>query len=154
MTTDTTTALPDPVRIYLSKMQAIPEILPEWKMFFDGCKERKLVVERCTKCGNWQFFPRGQCVACGGAVEAVPCAGRGTVHSFTIARVTRDEHFVPLLPYVVGRIELDEGIYMTGALVAHNIETIAVGNRVGAYFGPVGANETVWVPIWLVEERE
>lgn len=45
----------------------------------------RLVGARCRACGALAFPPRAACLACGGgAFDASPLSGRGTVHAFTV----------------------------------------------------------------------
>ncbi|MEU4420767.1 OB-fold domain-containing protein [Actinoplanes sp. NPDC024001] len=60
------------------------------------------MLQHCTKCRKYQFYPRPICTACGGNTHDVAASGTGTVDSFTI--VHRAEE-----PYTLARVRLTEG---------------------------------------------
>ncbi len=84
----------------------------------------KLVVQRCTACGHFQFYPRALCTACAGETEWVDASGRGTLHTYTVIRQNRSPAFAALSPYVVGIVELDEGVRMMSNIVDCDIDEL------------------------------
>ena len=77
--------------------------------FWEGAREKRLLVQRCQACGKLQYPPDVVCIHCQ-SVDLVPeeVSGRGTLWSFT--RVERVFHagFAGAVPYVVGLVELEE----------------------------------------------
>lgn len=68
-----------------------------------------LIGNKCKACGAISFPKRVMCPACAGegTIEEIPLSKTGKLYSFTIARVA------PMgfkAPYVVGDVELPEGI--------------------------------------------
>ena len=54
---------------------------PHW----DGCREGRLMVQRCGDCGACVFIPQHCCTAClSPALDWVQSSGKGTVYSFTV----------------------------------------------------------------------
>lgn len=136
---------------YLSHpKRSVPEILPEWRPFFEACRESRLDIERCVECRRPQFYPRGQCTACGGAVEPMTCSGRGTIYSVTTVRMNRDPAFEALVPYNLGMIELPEGVKMQGAIFG---DAPKIGDEVEAKFGEL-AGSGIWAAVWQVVGKE
>jgi hypothetical protein len=80
------------------------------KPFWDGVKEGRLLVQRCTECERFQFPPDVSCGSCSSTTlsfEAV--SGRGTVFSFTeTVSGARHPYFQSISPYLVGMVQLDE----------------------------------------------
>lgn len=80
------------------------------KSFWDGVKQRKLLVQRCAECQRYQFPPDASCEACSStALSFEEVSGRGTVFSFTeTVSGARHPYFQSILPYLVGMVQLDE----------------------------------------------
>ena len=99
---------------------------PTTAPFWAAAERRELFVQRCTACGEHQFYPRPFCLACGGhEVEWVQAAGTGTVHAATTVHLKVLPDMDP--PYVVALVELDEG----PRLVTNLVDPMsAIGDRV------------------------
>jgi uncharacterized OB-fold protein len=116
-----------------------PETEPYWKATHDG----RLLVQRCTSCGNHQLYPRWRCLRCRGQVEWVEASGRGTVYSFTVIRQNFSRSFRHLIPYVVALVDLDEGPRLMSNLVGCEPDDARVGMRVRVKFEPVSDDASV-----------
>jgi uncharacterized OB-fold protein len=116
-----------------------PETEPYWKATHDG----RLLVQRCTSCGNHQLYPRWRCLRCRGQVEWVEASGRGTVYSFTVIRQNFSRSFRHLIPYVVALVDLDEGPRLMSNLVGCEPDEARVGMRVRVKFEPVSDDASV-----------
>lgn len=123
----------------------VPEILPEWAPFFEGCREGALRIETCSDCGQAQHFPRGQCMACGGPVDHRAAAGHGTIESVTTVSFTRDPFFRSVAPYHYALIRLPENVKMTGLVLG---EAPQIDDRVDARFGELSEGSGVWGVVW------
>ncbi|MGE7544735.1 Zn-ribbon domain-containing OB-fold protein [Sporosarcina newyorkensis] len=85
--------------------------------FWEGCKEDKLLIQRCEDCDKFIFYPRIVCPNCMSEnIEWVESAGKGKVYSFTVVRHSPPS-FSDDVPYVVAMIELDEGVRMISNIV-------------------------------------
>jgi hypothetical protein len=113
-----------------------------WQSAADG----QLVVQRCTDCGRYQFYPRALCTACTGETEWVAAAGRGTLHTFTVIRQNRSEAFADLLPYAVGIVELEEGVRMMSNIIDCDVEQLHVDMDLEVVL--IRAAEDVGLPFW------
>lgn len=89
------------------------------RMFWEAAADERLLVQECADCGERQFFPRAWCHYCGsGHVEWLEAAGTGHVHTHTvIRRATELPWFADRIPYVVGYVELDEGVRIHTSVV-------------------------------------
>jgi hypothetical protein len=91
----------------------IPVVDGDSAPFWNGCREGKLLIQRCLTCGNHLFYPRVVCPHCmSDRIEWTESSGRGKVYSFTVARVPAGEAFAEDVPYVVALVELEEGVRM------------------------------------------
>jgi uncharacterized OB-fold protein len=85
----------------------IPLITEDNEAFWTGGRDGRLLIVRCSDCGNYSHPPAPRCSVCfGDNVAPVPVSGRGRVYSFTVNR----QPWSPELevPYVVAIVELDE----------------------------------------------
>ena len=97
--------------------------MPEWnkplqtisgetKPFWDFCRQGKLLLQRCDRCNEYQFYPRGICAHCwSNDIKWVQSSGRGTVWTFTVTHQNRTPGF-DTGPYVLALVELEEGVKM------------------------------------------
>lgn len=87
--------------------------------YWAGAREGRLVVQRCADCGRYNHPPGIICPYCGSEDLAwTATRGRGTIHSFSIARQSTTRGFQEELPYVVVLVALDED---PGALLLTNL---------------------------------
>jgi uncharacterized protein len=101
----------------------IPDELsaPYWR----GAREGRLVLQRCSGCGEHQFYPRPFCLACRGSeLEWVDATGRGRLHTFSVVHRTADRAFAGDVPYAFGVVELDEGPRLTVNVVDTPLESL------------------------------
>jgi uncharacterized OB-fold protein len=76
--------------------------------FWAACREHRLVIQHCSKCGRHQFYPRPLCLTCQSrALEWVEASGCATIYSLTVVRVPVAPDLVP--PYFLAVVELAEG---------------------------------------------
>jgi uncharacterized protein len=114
--------------------------------YWQSAAEGKLVLQHCLSCDEFQFYPRALCAACAGETEWVEASGRGTLYTFTVIRQNRAEAFVRLSPYVVGIVELDEGVRMMSNIVDCELDRLEVGMAVEVLF--LKAADDVGLPFW------
>ena len=84
--------------------------------FWAATRERKLVIQYCSTCAQFQWYPRAICISC--ATENLTwreVSGKGTVDSWTTVHRAPTEGFVP--PYVIARVLLSEKVIMLTRLV-------------------------------------
>jgi hypothetical protein len=118
----------------------LPEVTSLTKPFWEAAKRHELVLQRCRRCHEHQWFPRPWCLHCGGReLDWAPVSGRGTVYSFTIIRqvVGNSPAFQADLPFPIGLIELEEGPRMYATLVNCSPDEVQIGQRVRVVFDDV-----------------
>ena len=107
----------------------------ETATYWDGCRNHKLLIQQCTKCGKYQFFPRIICTGCmSSQVEWVQSSGQGKVVSFTIMHRPISEAYAAEAPYVIALIKLDEGPTMMSNIVQLDPNKVVVGMKVEVVF--------------------
>jgi hypothetical protein len=93
------------------KFQPVPT--PQTQVFWDGCREGRLLIQQCGSCGHFQFYPRGFCTRCMRRDPRwVPASGRGTIATYTIVRTPVSPAYAAETPYVIALIRLEEGPVM------------------------------------------
>jgi uncharacterized OB-fold protein len=79
------------------------------QFFWDGCREHKLLIQRCGDCGHYIHPPRLVCRFCQGTnLAPSEVSGRGVVDTFTIPLQPFDPYFMSKVPYTLAVIELPE----------------------------------------------
>jgi uncharacterized protein len=127
----------------VSKPIPVPtlETAPYWK----GCRQHQLRIQRCTACGQHQFFPRIYCTRCfSDRLEWVDASGKARVLSFTIVRRPVSPAFANEVPYVVALVTLDEGPQMMTNIIGCAPEDMTIGMPVEVTFEDL--SETVSIP--------
>lgn len=88
--------------------QPLPKPTPESRPYWDGLKQRKLMLPYCLDCSKPHFYPRVVCPHCGlRRLEWRQASGRGTLYSFVVNH--RPPPWRGKDPYVIAVVELDEG---------------------------------------------
>jgi uncharacterized OB-fold protein len=120
----------------LSYPLPIPDKLTQF--FWDGTREGRLLIQRCSSCGMYVHLPKVLCPFClSSALTHSEVAGRGTLYSFTQA-----EHMyhpgIPT-PYILALVELDEqlGLRMLSKITDCELEELSIGQRLEVWFSEI-----------------
>ncbi len=110
-----------------------PALTHDNRFFFEGAKEHKLLIQRCTNCGTLRHPPRPACGTCRSFDwDTVTASGRGTVYSYVVNHYPQVPAFD--YPLVVALIELEEGTRLVANVAGITPEEIAIGLPVVAEF--------------------
>ena len=83
-----------------------PNVTQDTRFFFDGARERKLLIQRCSRCSVLQHPPSAACAACGSLDLGVQQAsGRGELYSYTVVHAPVVAPFKA--PYIVALVALE-----------------------------------------------
>jgi len=113
--------------------------------FWNGCREHRLLIERCAECGVPRFPPSGMCPHCrSNKVEWLKACGRGKVFSWIVVNhpVPKDIYRLDV-PYVVALVELEEGVRMPTNIVGCDPGAIRADMPVEVAFEDVSAELTL-----------
>lgn len=81
---------------------------PDFAPFWDGCKERRLLLPRCAR-GHLSWPPRPVCHTCQADTTGwTEVPGRGRLFSWTVVHRTRLRGYADLTPYTVVIVALDQ----------------------------------------------
>ena len=122
----------------------LPVVDAESQPFWDAAKAHKLVIQQCTGCNQFIFYPRAVCPHCfGDALEWRDVSGEGTIHSFTVARRPAGPAFKDDVPYVIALIDLKEGARMMSNIVTGDVDSVKIGQGVKVVFEDVTGEITL-----------
>lgn len=119
--------------------QQIPRPLPVptkvSQPYWDGCREGRLRIQRCSACGTHLFYPVYMCHECTSQkLEWIDASGRGTVYSYSVIYRAPYAGLSDSGPYTVALVELEEGPIMMSQIVDVAPETVRVGDAVQVEF--------------------
>ena len=106
----------------------MPRSRPETAAWWEACREEKLMIQRCSQCGAFQFYPRIVCTSCmSDQVEWFQASGRAKVVTFTVCRLPVAKAYAADVPYVVALVQLEEGPTMMSNIVQCDPESVLCG---------------------------
>lgn len=110
-----------------------PAITQDSAFFWDGLKERRLLIRRCARCAHLHHPPGPMCPKCHSyewTAQAV--SGRGVLHSYVIVHQPQLPGFTYPLP--VALVELEEGVRLLGNVTGMDPEALRIGMALEAEF--------------------
>ena len=97
---------------------------PETKAFWEAASQGKLLIKRCTSCGQSHYYPRALCPFCGSdTTEWQAASGAGTIYSYSVMRRAK-------VPYAIAFVTLEEGPTMMTNLVDCDFDRLRIGQPV------------------------
>jgi uncharacterized OB-fold protein len=118
----------------------MPRVVPpvtdaDNRFFWEGVREGRLLVQRCSSCGTLRHPPGPMCPRCLSLEwEAIEASGRGTIHSWVLSHHPTEPDAEPR---VVVLVDLEEGVRMVGNLTGTQWREIRNESPVQAYFADV-----------------
>ena len=129
------------------KPKPIPDAASQ--RFFDGAKEGRLMIQRCTDCGASRFVARTRCDMCRSLNhEWIAASGKATIVSFAVMHQRYHPGFYDELPYPLAVVELEEGPRLISSLVNVGGVTLKAGLALKPVFETVyeEAGEVIVLP--------
>ena len=124
------------------------------KPFWDGAREGKLMLPRCTSCERVHWYPRLICPFChSNDIEWIEGSGEGNIHTYAVQHRAFGG-WAEEVPYVTAYIDLAEGDRMLTVLRGvdpEKPELIKIGAKVKVEFE--AASEESHIPFWRVVEE-
>lgn len=119
----------------------------ESQTFWEGVHDHKLLLQHCDDCNQYIFYPRIICPHCfSDQLTWQETSGQGSIHSFTVVHKAPPQ-FQNETPFVVGIIELEEGVRMMSRIIGDPNE-IAIDKKVSVVYEQI--NEEVTLPYFKV----
>lgn len=101
--------------------------------FWEGVRDHRLLIQRCTTCGTLRHPWLPGCNGCGGlGWDTVEASGDGTVYSYVVMHHPPFPAFEP--PYAVALIELAEGVRIVSNVVGVPYDEVRIGMPVRVGF--------------------
>lgn len=135
-------------------MSEAPALLPvpdeRSAPFFEGAREGRLMLQRCTACAGWLYPVRTRCPGCGSrALEWRAASGRGVVYSHGVL------HRAPpglrrAVPLTLAVVELAEGVRISSNLVDAEGTRVRAGMPVEVAFEPL--SDEISLPVFRPAE--
>lgn len=132
----------------LGVVREVPRHYTFSEPYWDGTREKKLLLQYCRKSGQYQFYPRPVSIFSGTRdLEWREVSGRGQVFSWTVAHIARPP-FAGHTPYLVATVTLDEGVNVIANLINCPLDRVAIGLRVRPAWTPLpdGTNLLLFEP--------
>jgi uncharacterized OB-fold protein len=116
----------------------LPVIYPEEIPYWQGLRERKIMLQRCSDCAK-VWYPIGPvCPKClSGNFEWKQMSGRGVVHNFVIYYKAWMPFLMKRVPYAVVQVQLEEGPRLTTNLIDVPLDEVKIGMPVEAAYEDV-----------------
>ncbi|GBD11030.1 hypothetical protein HRbin23_00680 [bacterium HR23] len=123
----------------------LPAISGETRPYWEACKRGELLIQKCQKCGKYQFYPRGFCSHCWAnePPQWVKASGKGKVYTFTVTYQNRSPGYAEEVPYVLALVELEEGVRMFTNILECKPEDVRIGMPVEVVFRKVTDQVTI-----------
>ena len=106
--------------------------------YWEGTKNKKLVLQRCKVTKKFQHFPRPVSIFTGRRrdIEWAEVSGKGNVYSYTVTE-RGTPAFRGMEPYAVVSVTLDVGVNFIADIVNCTMEELKVGMAVKPYWHPL-----------------
>jgi uncharacterized OB-fold protein len=106
-----------------------PQGNPETAYFWEQTANGKLLIKRCTACGEAHYFPRSICPFCfSDKTVWEESSGEGVIYTFSRMRKSAAG------PYAIGHVTLKEGPSLLTNFVDCDLEILKIGQKVKAVF--------------------
>ncbi|MHA1132242.1 MAG: Zn-ribbon domain-containing OB-fold protein [Candidatus Helarchaeota archaeon] len=126
----------------MAQLYFLPYISEHTRSFWNGLIQNKLLAQECNQC-NEQFFPaRSRCPNClSKDYRWFKLSGKGTLYSWS------EVLFLPPEPYLMGVVELREGIGRSIGRISGDSKDLTINQRVKASFVQFkGIKVLEWIP--------
>jgi hypothetical protein len=103
--------------------------------YWEGCRQGRLLFQRCRACGEPVFHPRALCPYClADRLDWEESSGRGEIYSFTVQHVALVPRDPAPSPRVLGIIAMAEGFHIFAEILPE-AGTPRIGAPVAVRFG-------------------
>ncbi len=112
----------------LPYQKPLPQPDADTAPFWAGCREHKLLFQKCASCGHVRWPPSIICPVCHAPdTEWITASGKGSVYTFTVFHTALHEAFLQDIPYVTAVIELEEGPHLLSNIIECEHSNIRCG---------------------------
>lgn len=112
-----------------------PGMNEDTSFFWEAAAEGRLVIQRCSGCGQLRHPPGPACPSCHSLEwEGVQVSGRGTLYSYTVVHHPPAPGFDG--PAIAAVIELEEGVRLISNITDADPDTLRIGEPLEVWFLP------------------
>jgi uncharacterized OB-fold protein len=105
-----------------------PAINMESEAYWQAANDGKLMLKRCTDCGETHFYPRAICPGCfSDNTEWYEASGKGRIYTYSVTRRAK-------VPFAIAYVTLDEGVTMLSNIVQADLDALSVDMAVEVCF--------------------
>jgi hypothetical protein len=117
----------------------LPEEASLTAPFWQAARERRLVVQRCTRCQRFRWPPEVACHECGSFEhEWAKVSGRGRLYTWTLAHPPLLPYFQQKAPWPIAVVELAEAPRMVTNIIGVGPDEYEIGMALEADFEDIG----------------
>ncbi len=114
------------------------------KPFFDGAREHRLMIQKCSSCGAVMWPVKTRCDNClQPTVDWIQASGQGTLYSFTLMHQLYHPAFASEVPYNIAQVDLAEGLRILTNIVDCPNADLRIGMPLAVTFEDVSAEVTL-----------
>lgn len=129
-----------------------PRISSDTALYWEGCKEHRLIMRRCKKCGTTVWPASYVCPKClSSEMEPEEVEPEGVLYSFVVMHKPFHMSLVDKVPYVVAAVDLNNRARISANILDCKVEDIRCGAKVSISFED---SETYSRPIAHIKEGE
>jgi uncharacterized OB-fold protein len=119
----------------MDNQRPLPKPDQDSTVYWEGARRHELLLQRCTSCRRFRFYPRSICPHCfSDTFEWRRSTGRGTIYSYTVIHRPPFPAFRDKVPYVLALIELKEEVRMMSNIIDCDPNTVEIGMPVEVTF--------------------
>jgi uncharacterized OB-fold protein len=114
---------------------------------FEAARDGRLMLPWCETCNSHHWPARAHCPTCDEAAGWRQAHGKGRLVSYSVVVRAVNPELKEDAPYVIGFVELDEGVRLFTNIVDVRPEDLRCGMRVQCRFEP-SLDPQLWVPVF------
>ncbi len=129
----------------MADVRPLPIPDDDTRRFWEGCREHKLLFQKCHACSFVRWPPSIACPSCySSETEWINASGKGKIYTFAVYHRAFDPAFRDRLPYIAAIVELDEGPRLATNIIGCFPNEVACDARVEVVWDDV--TDTVSLP--------
>ena len=112
------------------------------KVFWDGAKENKLMIQKSKLTGKYFLYSLGHSnISAAEDYDWVEASGKGSIYSFTVSYIPGgSKYYLDKTPYIIGSILLEEDVRLTSNIITDRIDEVKIGKKVEVVFKRLNEN--------------
>ena len=123
-----------------------PPLDPDLRTFWEGTREKQLLIPTCRSCGKAFWYPRPTCPHCLSAdIDWRPSTGAGEVAAVSVMHRPANPFMSDKVPYAVVLVDLDDGVRLMSNTTGVDATAVTVGMRVSLTWEPLTDGRNLWL---------